>query len=127
MSGLVVDTSVWIDFFAGRNLPELELALREGRVILPPVVFSELLSGKTLGPRSEQLVDFLEELDLHPTPRSHWQAVGKLRNLCRSRGFRISIPDAHVAQCALDAGGLLYSFDRIFAKIAKQAPLKLLQ
>ena len=127
MSGLVVDTSVWIEFLGGRDLPELEAALKEGRVILPPVVFSELLSGPTAGGQERKLLDLMEELDLHETPRPHWLAVGRLRRHCRNKGFRVSIPDAHVAQCALDVEGVLYSFDTVFQRISRIVPLKMIR
>lgn len=127
MSALIIDTSVWIEYLEGKPLQEVDLALKEGRVILPPVVFAELLSGRTAGSDDRRLLDFLLELDLHLTPRAHWMAVGRLRRHCGLKGFRVSIPDAHVAQCALDLGGTVYSFDKIFLQIAKHAPLKLLR
>jgi len=37
----------------------------------------------------------------------------------------VSTPDAHVAQCALDAGALLWSRDGIFQRIAKPAGFRL--
>ena len=45
MSGVVADTSVWIDFLAGRSASALEDALAAGIVILPPLVVAELVSG----------------------------------------------------------------------------------
>ena len=39
---LIVDSSSWIDFFHGIDLPALETALERGQVILPPIVVSEL-------------------------------------------------------------------------------------
>ena len=127
MNDLVVDTSVWIHFFEGKTIPELECALKEGCVVLSPVVFAELLSGRTAGSEDKDLLDFLEELELTATPRSHWLAVGRMRRLCGTKGFRISIPDAHIAQAALDCDGTLYSYDRIFERMAKVMPLRLLK
>ncbi|MEW6055793.1 MAG: PIN domain-containing protein, partial [Bdellovibrionota bacterium] len=46
MNVLVVDTSVWISYFAGKPLSDLDLALKEGRVHLSPVVLAELLSAR---------------------------------------------------------------------------------
>ena len=127
MSGIVIDTSVWIDFFGGRDLPELESALKEGRVVLTPVVIAELMSGALSSSKEKQLIEILEGLEIHPTPRAHWLAVGRARRLFHEKGLKVSIPDAHIAQCALETNGLLYSFDRIFAKIAKIIPLRLLK
>ncbi len=127
MNELIVDTSVWIEFFHGKTLPILETALQESRVILSPLVYAELLSGQTAKSTDRRLIDFLDELDLHPVPRTHWSAVGHLRRSCSGKGMTLSIPDAHVAQCAIDVEGLLYSFDAIFLKISRITSLKLLE
>jgi predicted nucleic acid-binding protein len=55
----------------------------------------------------------------------HWFRVGKLRSDLRSRGLSVSTPDAHVAQCALDMDAALLTEDRVFEKIAKAVPLRL--
>ena len=125
MSGLVIDTSVWISFFQGETLLSLEEALKDGHVILSPIVYSELMSGEISGSSEKSLLEFLEELDLHPTPPSHWLAVGRLRRFCGSKGIKISVPDAHIAQCALDLNASLYSFDKVFQKISRLTSLKI--
>jgi len=44
VAGVVIDTSVWIDFFAaGSNA--VEEALQLGVAVMPPIVVSELVSG----------------------------------------------------------------------------------
>ena len=125
MSALVVDTSCWIEFFRGRSLPVLESALKEGRVVLSPIVIAELLSGALSASAERSLVDFLGDLEIHFTPVSHWLAVGRLRRSCSKAGLSLSTPDAHVAQCALDRGAFLYSFDKVFQKVAPKISLKL--
>jgi predicted nucleic acid-binding protein len=123
---LIVDSSSWIDFFHGIDLPVLEAALERGRVILPPIVVSELISGAR-APRDLALVaDLLTDLPVHETPLQHWIRVGELRRFCAERGLTVSTPDAHVAQCALDRGAWLLSGDDVFPKIAKLVPLQLL-
>jgi tRNA(fMet)-specific endonuclease VapC len=125
--GLVVDTSVWIDFFSGRSLPLLEDALALGAVILPPIVVAELVSGARKDSDRAALVDLLEDLPVHETPRDHWIRVGALRRRLLDVGEPVSTPDAHVAQCALDRDAPLLSRDRAFDRIARHAPLRLAQ
>ncbi len=118
VSELVVDTSVWVAFFRGTPLPDLERALEEGLVVIAPVVVSELLSAP-LSPRERaRLADMLRDLPLHSTPFEHWLAVGELRARLARGGLTVSTPDAHVAQCAVDRAGLVWSFDKVFAKMA---------
>ena len=125
MSGLVVDTSVWVDFFAGRPSPVLEDGLAQGLVILPPVVVAELVSGARLPKQRAEIVDLLRDLAIHPTPLAHWIAVGELRRRLAAKGVAISTPDAHVAQCALEADAALLSRDSVFREIVKQTALRL--
>lgn len=123
---LIVDSSSWIDFFRGTDLPALEAALERGQAILPPVVVSELVSGART-PRDLALIaDLLTDLPVHETPLQHWIRVGELRRFSRERGLTVSTPDAHVAQCALDRGALLLSGDEVFQKLAGLVPLQLL-
>lgn len=125
MSGVVVDTSVWIDFFAGRAVPDLEDALAQGSVVLPPLVVAELVSGARRPRDRVAIVDLVRELPLHDTPPDHWIRVGDLRRQLRGRGLAVSTPDAHVAQCALDLDAVLLSRDTVFAHIAAAAKLRL--
>jgi predicted nucleic acid-binding protein len=58
-------------------------------------------------------------------PREHCIRVGELRRHCREQGLSVSTPDAHVAQCALDADALLLARDRVFSEIARRTGLRL--
>ena len=124
MSAVVADTSVWIDLFAGQPVPALEEALRQGLVVLPPLVVAELISGARRPRDRTSIRDLVQELPLHDTPLEHWIRVGDLRRRLAGRGVSVSTPDAHVAQCALERGALLLSRDSIFARIAEASELR---
>ena len=123
MSAVVVDTSVWIELFAGRPVPALQEALRQGIVVLPPIVAAELVSGARRPRDRAAIRDLLAELPLHETPLDHWIRVGELRRRLADYGVSVSTPDAHVAQCALDQRALLLSRDAIFGRIAQASDL----
>ena len=124
MSALVVDTSSWIVWLAGGGSPLVGEALEEGRLHLPVIVAAELLSGRLDASERAELQDMLSDLPAVGTDPEHWFRVGKLRAGLRARGLSVSTPDAHVAQCAIDTGGVLLTEDRVFEKIAKVVPLK---
>lgn len=104
----------------------MDLALQEGRVYLPPLVLSEILSGKMKPNEKARLIDFFKELPLSSCDFSHWVRVGELRATALSKGFTVSTPDAHVAQCAIDIEGYLVTEDSIFGKVSHAISLKLL-
>lgn len=126
MKEAVVDTSVWIDFFAGRPAEALEEVLRQGRVILTPVVVAELVSGARTAKARATIEDLVTDLELHPTPIAHWIRVGVLRRALAAKGLTVSTPDAHVAQCALDRDVPLLSRDGVFRDIGERVGLRLL-
>lgn len=123
MNAVVVDTSAWIDFLAGDDLPSLEEALVHGAIVLPPIVIAELLSGVRRRSERDKVEDMLANLSMHDAPLDHWVRVGDLRRTLRSHGSTISTPDAHVAQCALDVRGLLVTRDAVFSRVANLLPL----
>lgn len=125
--GLVVDTSVWIDFFGGKTIPLLEDALAIGTVVLPPVVVAELVRGARRPSDHDALLDLMADLEIHETPREHWVRVGELRRHLIEKGIAISTPDAHVAQCALDRDAPLLTTDRAFLRIVRHVPLRLVE
>jgi predicted nucleic acid-binding protein len=125
VSVVVVDSSAWIEFFRGRELPLLEDALAEGRARVPPLVVAELVSGATSRADALRVADLARHLELVPTPREHWIRVGELRRRLRAAGLSVSTPDAHVAQCALDLGGILLATDTVFRRIARASRLQL--
>jgi len=127
VSALFVDTSVWVEFFRGAPLPALEDALHDGLVVLAPIVAAELLSAPLSKAARRSLAAFLEDLPLHPTPLGHWLAVGALRAQLSKKGLSISTPDAHVAECAIEAGAALWSKDAIFRKVAKASSLRVFE
>ena len=93
MSGVVVDTSIWIDFFAGTSVPSLEEALAHGGVVLSPLVVAELVSGARLARDRAAIADLTTQLTLHDTPLDQWIRVGGLRRSMKAHGITVSTPE----------------------------------
>ncbi|HVT19111.1 MAG TPA: PIN domain-containing protein [Thermoanaerobaculia bacterium] len=127
MRGLVVDTSVWIDYFAGDEIPGLEAALAGGIVVLAPLVAAELVSGAARARDRRALAELIAELVVHEAPLAHWLRVGELRRELQDKGLAVSVPDAHVVQCALDRDAPLLARDAVFSSIATLTPFELYQ
>lgn len=124
---VIVDSSFWIDVLAGATIVEIERAMADGTLKLTPIVIAELLSGD-LTPQQRIVVgELLQDFDLHDTDLGHWMRVGELRRRLAARGVNVAIPDAHVAQCALDRDATLLSRDEIFRRIAQHTRLRVAQ
>ena len=124
MAESVFDSSILIPAFAGEKIAPLEDAMQQGVGVLPPIVVAELITGaRSLWVRTA-IGELLQDATVHPTPLSHWIAVGELRRKLRRRGLAVSIPDAHVAQCALDRDAILLTRDAVFRRMARHIPLR---
>lgn len=122
---VVADTSVLIDHVNGRSVPAIEDALANDLLILPPLVIAELVTGGAGLDETFDIADLLQEARMHPTDFRHWIAVGDLRRDLARHGLNVTIPDAHVAQCAIDLDATLIARDKIFRLIAEHIPLRL--
>ena len=122
---VIIDTSVWIEYFNGQHKRTVEDILNSKKTFLPPLVISEVLSGEKKSHLRDPLKDFLYMIPMLQVDREHWENVGLLRHQFHKQGFSISTPDAHVAQCALETESVLFSFDKIFEKISGTCGLKL--
>jgi predicted nucleic acid-binding protein len=122
---VIIDSSVLIDHLGGVPVAEFQAALSAAMIVLSPLVIAEMLSGNLTIQQRETLGELLQDYPLHETPLAHWIDVGSLRRLLRAHGINATIPDAHVAQCALDLDATLLTRDEIFTRIASHTPLRL--
>jgi hypothetical protein len=111
---ILVDTSVWIDFFRGRA-SRLAQLLEAGEVASHPFVLGELALG-SLGRRRAQV---LADLGLLPaTPVLAHSEVLELVERRQLAGRGIGWLDAHLLASALAAGFPLWTADRALQRCA---------
>ena len=122
---VVVDSSVWIDVLNEKPSADLEDVLARGVAVIPPIVVAELVAGASTVRHREALEELLQEIVVHETSLQHWIEVGDLRRRLKHAGVTVTVPDAHVAQTAIDRRALLLTRDAIFLKIAKHSALRL--
>jgi predicted nucleic acid-binding protein len=123
---MIVDTSVWIDHLSAKPHPDLELfrhALRQGRVVMAPVVLTELLSSPDMPPSVEKA---LLELTLATPKPDFWESGGKLRRRLARAGLNASLADCLILQSALEQGLPLLTRDQAQKKFAAKAGVVLL-
>jgi len=129
MSGVIVDTSVWIAFFRGRSEDKatsdaLDYLLSGDEVLINDIILTELVPFLNLrgeGERAESLFA-LRSPDLD----TDWNELRKLQETCIRSGInKVGIPDLMVAQQAMRLGVPLFSMDKHFPLIAKVSSLRL--
>lgn len=118
---IVIDTSVWIEFFRGSNthlVERLRRLLDADEVALAAPVRLELLSGATqreLG----RLKRVLSALPLLLPSDALWNKLDAWVLAARAKGHRFGALDLLIAGIADDHGAALWSEDADFARMAR--------
>lgn len=127
---LLVDTSVWIDHFAGRHTPQTAIfkdAVREGAdVALTQLILAEILQGV---PSDAEFVKLRKVLFsfrmLQPASDETYVHAARLYRTGRKRGVTIrSLVDCLVAAIALEHRAAVLHRDRDYDRISEYVPLK---
>lgn len=129
---VLVDTSVWIDFFRGRDsgqVLKLEKLLEESEDICTcGVILTEVLQGiRDDSDYARTLSRFNSLLYLEMRKRTFIKAAQLYRSL-RRRGLTVSKPmDCVIAAVAMEHNVALLHHDKDFEPIAKHCGLKILE
>lgn len=127
---ILVDTSVWIDFFNGHESVEalhLRSCIEESRPLtLPGIVLTEILLGVRTDVEAERVASALSAFDPMPELDStDYRKAAEIYRVCRGHGFTIrSTIDCLIAQLCLRHGYDLLAKDRGFDSIATIFPLQ---
>ena len=124
---VLVDTSVWIDFLAGRPEASMVDSLLESEETLAYTgsILQELMQGCSgEGDASTIEKHFSPFIEIFPQ-RATYRLAAKIYRDCRNSGFTIrSSVDCLIAACAIEHGCPVLHRDRDFSFIEKVFPLK---
>ncbi len=126
MTAVLVDTSVWIDYFrGGKESAALDRLLDDNLLVTNAVILAELIPFLTVRGES-RVVALLESVECLPL-RIDWQDLVAMQVRCLRQGSNgIGIPDLIIAQNALQSDCPVYSLDRHFRLLAAAVGLRLL-
>ena len=129
---MLVDTSVWIDFFNGHESKQVERLARAiaepESIVVSGVVLTEILLGFKHDAEAGRISSLLNAFYAVAEPaRADYIEAARIYRLCRAKGFTIrSTIDCLIAQLCLRDGLALLTKDRDFKAIADCLPLQLL-
>ena len=112
---VLVDTSVWIDYFRQGEIA-LTTLLEKGDVLCHPFILGELACGH-LHPRKE-ILRHLSTLPFSPAVRN--QDVLEFMEMHRFFGLGLGLIDMHLLASATLAGASLWSGDKGLKKAAEK-------
>lgn len=129
MSGRVlIDTSVWIDFFRGKDAgltEQIAVLLKSGRAVYTGIIAIELLNGAKGQKELEVLYDAFDAMERINEGETTYINAGKMGYEISKKGYRLSVVDLLIAQVAMENDTALMTFDEHFKVIAKNSKLNL--
>jgi len=118
---IVVDTSVWIDYFRKSNpvlKKELDTLILGDHVLLPVIVKLEILTGLS----KNNFIKIQSYLDAFPEakPTDHtWLHVARAIQTGINHGIRFSVSDLMIGILAVENKASVWSLDKDFHDMAK--------
>ena len=125
---ILVDTSVWVDFFSpspSRAGTELRRMIADAEPFaLSGVIVSEILQG--LRRDVDQIERHLSQWDmLEPFGFSTYREAAAIFRIGRAKAFSLTTIDTLIAAIALDHRAILFTVDQDFSRIARITRLQL--
>jgi predicted nucleic acid-binding protein len=118
--GIIVDTSVWIDFFNHPQAPltlYVKTLLRNRQVILVGMVLAEILQGIKNPKEASTVQQSLEKLPFLEMTREDWKKAGDLSATLRRKGLTIPLSDLIIGALAVKESLEILTTDPHFKKI----------
>ena len=128
---ILVDTSVWIDFFAARNLPHVDVLeqciLDNEDLALCGIILTEILQGIADDTTHRRVRRYLSPLIMLPMPETVFVRAADIYRKLRKKGITIrKSNDCIIAATALEHHCQLLHNDKDFSPIAEHFPLKII-
>ncbi len=122
---VLVDTSVWIDYFKGaKSVGDLDILIDENLVVMNDIVLAELVPYLKIK-RQSKVIKLLQDVKRLPL-EINWHEIIEFQYVCLKSGANgVGIPDLLIAQHALQHGYAVYSLDKHFKLLNQLLKLKL--
>jgi len=111
---VLVDTSIWIDYFkSGEDSEKLDYLIDENLVLTNELILTELLPLLVLK-KEQKLISLLEKIQKYPV-QINWNELVEYQVQCLKTGISgVGIPDLIIAQNAIQNNLPVYSIDKHF-------------
>jgi len=118
-SGILADTSVWIEFFKQRSGTgdALEALILEDAVWTCGVVLFELVRGVRSDVEKAQVLTTVSHLKYAEMSKSLWQKAGDLSASLRKKGLTLPHSDIFISAIAIEHNLSIFTLDGHFAQI----------
>jgi len=128
---VLIDTTVWIDFFAGRQLPHVaaleRLIMHREDICICGIILTEVLQGIRQKSEFRKTKELFNAIIFLPMPYSVFFGAAEIYRTLRRKGITIrNSVDCMIASVAIENDIMLLHNDRDFIPIEKHLNLKVL-
>jgi predicted nucleic acid-binding protein len=119
---ILIDTSVWIDYFKGKDeqlAEKVDEVLTFSDVYVPKVVIAELIQGSKSEKEVAVIEEFIGAFNIIDQTDDTWLKAGRLSFSMKRKGITVNIVDCYIAVIASENNCMIFSFDEHFEGIKK--------
>ena len=123
--GVLVDTSIWIDYFKGGDgSTDLGTLIDENLVVTNDIILAELVPYLKIK-KQVAVIKLLQEINRYPM-QINWDEIVEFQVRCLKAGANgVGIPDLIIAQNAKANNCKIYSLDKHFRLLKQVIKVKL--
>jgi len=124
---VLVDTSVWIEFFRKKD-PYYGIVLElmdDDRICCIGLIFAELMQGAKSEKELNTIKEFLHVFDFLPESIDIWEDAGELSFVLQRKGVTVGLSDCYISVITKSANATLLTLDKHFSAIQKETVLNL--
>lgn len=124
---ILVDSSIWIDYFRGGNNSDvMDSYIDENAICTNHLILSELIPNLRIR-KQNKLIDLLTEVSKIPL-NINWNRIIEYQTICLKNGInKVGIPDVIIVDNAIQNDLILFSMDKHFKLISEYIDLKLVE
>ena len=126
---ILVDTSVWIDYFKGQNgyiVNLMDAILTKNSIYVPKVVIAELMQGCKSEKEISVVEDFLDAFYIIDNSENTWIKAGKLSFSMKKQGKTVNLIDCYISVIASENDCAVFTLDKHFDDIKNFIKIKLI-
>ncbi len=116
---ILVDTTIWIEFFRGRSKfgDRLEMLLKENTVWTCGIVMFEILQGIRSEGEKNKILSIFASLPYVEMTKKLWNTAAELSISAKKNGLNLPLSDIFIAAIAIGHDLSVYTVDNHFKQI----------
>lgn len=126
---VLIDTSVWIDYFKNKKNPAAERVdniLTYCDVYVPKIIIAELIQGAKSEKEISIIEEFIEAFNIIDQSENTWLKAGKLSYSAKKKGMFINLTDCYITIIAAENNCKIFTLNKHFKDIKKFLEIELI-